>query len=131
MQHLKKFNKSESTDPIKDLHDKIFGQPDNTTSSFKDRRRKEIEAEIVRKQKELDELQNSENDAVIELSDYTTEDKVKFFDSMYKMAAEHLKSAEEDGRVDDDSEHWFFEEGFTILNLKDKKKLWNFYNKLV
>ncbi len=98
--------------------------------SFKERRRKEIEAQIAKKQKELEELQNSENDAVIELSDYTTEDKVKFFDSMYKMAAEHLKQAESEGYVDDDSEHWFFEEGFGILNLKDKKKLWNFYNKL-
>lgn len=99
--------------------------------SFKDRRRKEIEAEIARKQKELEELQNSENDAVIELSDYTTEDKVKFFDEMYKMAAGHLKEAEENGRVDDDSDHWFFETGFTILNLKNKKKLWDFYNKLL
>ena len=98
--------------------------------SFKDRRRKEIEAEIARKQKELEELQNSENDSVIELSDYTTEDKVKFFDRMYKMAAEHLQSAE-DGRVDDDAEHWFFEEGFGILNPKEKRKLWNFYNKLI
>jgi len=42
-------------------------------------------------------LQDSENDAVIELSDYTTEDKVKFFDKMYKMAADHLKEAEENG----------------------------------
>jgi hypothetical protein len=79
------------------------------------------QAEIARKQKELDELQDSENDAVIELADYTTEDKVKFFDSMYKLASEHLKSAE-NGRVDDDDTHWFFEEGFGILNLKDKKK---------
>lgn len=102
----------------------------NMNESFKDRRRKQIEDEIAKKQAELDGLSNKEDVPVIELSDYTDEEKVKYFDSMYKMAFDHLKSVEDSGYKDDDAENWFFEEGFKILNIKNPKSLWNYYNKL-
>jgi hypothetical protein len=62
---------------------------------------------------------------IIPLGDYSTEDKIKFFDKMYKFANDHVEEVKREKYKDDDTDHWFFEEGFKILNLKDSKSLWN------
>lgn len=100
------------------------------SENFKDRQRKKLEEEILKKKKEMEDLDGEES-PIVDLSDYSIEEKVKFFDKIYKMALDHLNETEEERYKNDDTDHWFFEEGFAILNLKDKKKLFNFYNKLL
>ena len=97
--------------------------------NFKERKRKQISDEIAKKQKELEELENAATAPVVELSDISTEEKVKFFDGMYKMAADHLKACENETDRDDD-DHWFYEYGFTALNMKNPKALWSYKNKV-
>lgn len=99
------------------------------SESFNERRKREIEEEIGRKRKEIEDLEMGEA-PVIDLDSYTDEDKIKFFNSMYKMALDHLETTERERYADEDIDNWFFEEGFSILNLKDRKKLWGYYKKL-
>lgn len=49
---------------------------------------------------------------------------------MYKLANDHIEKFKKDPYMDDDTKQWFFEQGFQILNLKDSKSLWNYYNSL-
>lgn len=98
--------------------------------SFKEKRKRILEEEINSRREELEKLSIVEEVPVIELSDYTTEDKVKFFDKMYQLSLDTLTRAEESGYKSEDTDYWFFEQGFTILNLKNTKKLWEYYNKI-
>ena len=99
--------------------------------SHKEKLKRELELEIAQKQKALQDLDNAQNAPVIEASEYSTEDKVAFFDKLHSSALTHLKEAEENGYTDDDSQHYMYEEMFTILNIKNKKALWDYFNSLV
>ena len=97
---------------------------------FRDRKKAELEAEIKRKQEELQGLDSNEPADIVDLEEYTTEDKVKFFDEMYKMAKDYIDKLEETGYKDDDWDNWFFEAGVTILNTKDKNKFWKYHRSI-
>ena len=92
-------------------------------------RREILEAELVEKMFELQNLEDVES-GIIPLEDYTDEQKLKFFDNFYTFAKSHIDEVQESGYVDEDSEHWFFEEGLKILNINDVSKFWKYYNSL-
>lgn len=108
----------------------VDGKYVKNNESFKEKRKRILEEEINKKREELEKLSIVEEVPVIELSDYTTEEKVKFFDEMYKLSLDTLNRAEESGYKSEDTDYWFFEQGFGILNLKNTKKLWNYYNNI-
>ena len=85
-------------------------------------RKKAIELELEK----LDRVESG----IVELSDYTDEQKINFFDKYYNMARMSVKSLEDNGYSDKDEEHWFFEEGMQILNIDDKNALWKYINSL-
>jgi len=81
-------------------------------------------------QEELDRLNTDPGKApIIELKDYTDEEKIKFFDEVYDMSREYLANKEEDSGRDDD-EHWFFEKCIESLNIGNSSKVWKYINSL-
>lgn len=92
-------------------------------------RKEQLEQEIAEKMAQLNGLEELES-AVIPLKDYTTEDKVKFFDKFYNFVNDVVKEVESSGYQDEDTSYWFYEEGMSILNINDTKALWKYYNSL-
>jgi hypothetical protein len=92
-------------------------------------KKERLEAELAQKMAELAALEDVET-GVVALEDYTIEQKVKFFDSLYNSALSHVKEVEAEGWVDEDASQYMFEDVMSILNIEDTKALWNYYNSL-
>ena len=92
-------------------------------------KKERLEAELAHKMAELAALEDVET-GIVALEDYTVEQKVKFFDSLYNSALSHVKEVEAEGWVDEDAAHYMFEDVMSILNIKDTKAVWNYYNSL-
>lgn len=78
---------------------------------------------------ELAALEDVET-GIVALEDYTVEQKIEFFDSLYNSALSHVKEVEAEGWVDEDAAHYMFEDVMSILNIEDTKAVWNYYNSL-
>ena len=89
---------------------------------------KKLEQDILSKQQELETLKKVDA-PVIPCKDYTDVEKIAYFDKLYLSALEHLKEAEDNGYVNEDSEHYIFEEVFQMLNLRDPRAIWTYFNK--
>lgn len=92
-------------------------------------RREQLLAEQERIKNELANLEEIES-GIIKLEDYTDEQKINFFDSLYKMASDVIKETEENGYYNEDNEYWFYEMGMSVLNLNDNDKLWKYIRSL-
>ena len=92
-------------------------------------KKERLEAELAQKMAELAALEDVET-GIVTLEDYTVEQKVKFFDSLYNSALSHVKEVEAEGWVDEDAAHNMFEDVMSILNIEDTKAVWNYYNSL-
>jgi len=92
-------------------------------------KKERLEAELAQKMTELVALEDVET-GIVALEDYTVEQKIEFFDSLYNSALSHLKEVEEEGCVDGDVAH-MFEDVMSILNIEDTKAVWNYYNSLI
>jgi hypothetical protein len=92
-------------------------------------KKERLEAELAQKMAELAALEDVET-GIVALEDYTIEQKVKFFDSLYNSALSHVKEVEAEGWVDEDAEHYMFEDVMSILNIEDTEAVWNYYNSL-
>jgi hypothetical protein len=92
-------------------------------------KKERLEAELAQKMAELAALEDVET-GIVALEDYTIEQKVKFFDSLYNSALSHVKEVEAEGWVDEDAQHYMFEDVMSILNIEDTKAVWNYYNSL-
>lgn len=92
-------------------------------------KKERLEAELAEKMAELAALEDVET-GIVALEDYTVEQKVKFFDSLYNSALSHVKEVEAEGWVDEDAAHYMFEDVMSILNIEDTKAVWNYYNSL-
>lgn len=92
-------------------------------------KKERLEAELAEKMAELATLEDVET-GIVALEDYTVEQKVKFFDSLYNSALSHVKEVEAEGWVDEDAAHYMFEDVMSILNIEDTKAVWNYYNSL-
>ena len=86
--------------------------------------------ELAQKIAELAALEDVET-GIVALKDYTVEQKVKFFDSLYESALSHVKEVEKEGWIDEDASQYMFEDVMAILNIEDTKAVWNYYNSLV
>lgn len=93
-------------------------------------KKERLEAELAQKMAELAALEDVET-GIVTLEDYTVEQKVKFFDSLYNSALSHVKEVEAEGWVDEDAAHYMFEDVMSILNIEDTKAVWNYYNSLI
>lgn len=97
-------------------------------------RKERIQADIDKKAKELEDLKKSlesgEDRPIKSLEDWTEEEKVEWFDKFYKFALNHVDEREDSGYDDEDSDHWFFEQGMSIL-YDNRKEFWDWYNSLV
>ena len=95
--------------------------------------RQEIIAEIERNKKLLAELEQEEknslkNETIKKLSEYTIEEKVAKFDTMYNSALNELEELEKSG-YSWDNVHYAWENYIEILS-KDKNKFWKYWNSL-
>jgi biopolymer transport protein ExbB/TolQ len=95
---------------------------------------KEIQKQIEELQEQLsllesENLEKEKDLAILKLEDISTEDKVIFFDKMFKSALNELKELEEEGYHNEDYPHYAWENFITILT-KDKKLFWNYWNSL-
>lgn len=93
-------------------------------------KKERLEAELAQKMAELAALEDVET-GIVALEDYTVEQKVKFFDSLYNSALSHVKEVESEGYVDEDAAQYMFEDVMSILNIEDTKAVWNYYNSLI
>jgi len=93
-------------------------------------KKERLEAELAQKMAELAALEDVET-GIVALEDYTVEQKVKFFDSLYNSALSHVKEVEAEGWVDEDASEYMFEDVMSILNIEDTKAVWNYYNSLI
>jgi hypothetical protein len=92
-------------------------------------RREQLLAEQERIKLELEKLDNVKS-AIIPLEDYTDEQKIDFFDALYKMSEDVVKEMENTGFSNDDEQNWFYEMGMSVLNLKDTAAMWKYINTL-
>jgi hypothetical protein len=92
-------------------------------------KKERLEAELAQKVAELAALEDVET-RIVALEDYTVEQKVEFFDSLYNSALSHLKEVEAEGWVNEDAAYYMFEDVMSILNIEDTKAVWNYYNSL-
>lgn len=101
-------------------------------------KKERLEAELAQKMAELAALEDVET-GIVALEDYTVEQKIEFFDSLYNSALSHVKEVEKEGWVDEDAAkysirqraaHYMFEDVMSILNIEDTKAVWNYYNSL-
>jgi len=92
-------------------------------------KKERLEAELAAKQAELAALEDVET-GIVALEDYTDEQKIKFFDSLYESALSHIKEVEVEGWVDEDAAQYMFEDVMSILNIEDTRAMWNYYNSL-
>ena len=92
-------------------------------------KKERLEAELAEKMAELAALEDVET-GIVALEDYTVEQKIEFFDSLYNSALSHVKEVEAEGWVDEDAAHYMFEDVMSILNIEDTKAVWNYYNSL-
>lgn len=92
-------------------------------------KKERLEAELATKQAELAALEDVET-GIVALEDYTDEQKIKFFDSLYNSALSHIKEVEVEGWVDEDAAQYMFEDVMSILNIEDTRAMWNYYNSL-
>lgn len=92
-------------------------------------KKERLEAELAQKMVELAALEDVET-GIVALEDYTVEQKIEFFDSLYNSALSHVKEVEAEGWVDEDAAHYMFEDVMSILNIEDTKAVWNYYNSL-
>ena len=96
-----------------------------------------LEREIAEKKVELERLkevskQSGRNKAIKDLSEYTIEEKVKKFDSLYRDAEATLVTAES-GDYDednDDDEHYTWEALMGLL-ARDSDTFWVYFNNLI
>jgi len=95
-----------------------------------ERLKREIEEAKAKLEKlEKEEKTSGRNSAVKKLKEYTVEEKIKFFDKMYKNAETELKSLEKSGYQDEDSAQYAWELYISILS-KDHKLFWKYFNSL-
>lgn len=92
-------------------------------------KKERLEAELAQKMAELAALEDVET-GIVALEDYTIEQKIEFFDSLYNSALSHVKEVEAEGWVDEDASQYMFEDVMSILNIEDNKALWKYYNSL-
>lgn len=92
-------------------------------------KKERLEVELAQKMAELAALEDVET-GIVALEDYTVEQKIEFFDSLYNSALSHVKEVEAEGWVDEDAAHYMFEDVMSILNIEDTKAVWNYYNSL-
>jgi len=96
-------------------------------------KREKLEAELAQKQAELAALNEQEREAsnaIVPLENYTDEQKIKFFDSLYNSALSHVKEVEAEGWIDEDAAHYMYEDAMSILNIENPRAMWNYYNSL-
>lgn len=92
---------------------------------------KEIEA----KQKQLAQLEEQEanslrNMAIKPLHEFTPEEKVAFFDEQYNnVITYYLKPIEDEGYVNEDDEHYAWEE-LMVTVARNKDTFWKYFNSL-
>lgn len=95
-----------------------------------------LQAQIEEAQKRLQELEKQEktiikSESIKELSEYTTEEKVKWFDETYEMAREEFSIVgTEDYCEDNDNDQYAWEHYMEIL-ARDKRIFWKYYNSLI
>jgi hypothetical protein len=92
-------------------------------------KREQLLAEQERIKLELEKLDNVKS-AITPLEDYTDEQKIDFFDALYKMSENVVKEMEDTGFDNDDNHNWFYEMGMSVLNLKDTSAMWKYINTL-
>ena len=92
-------------------------------------KKEKLEAELAQKMAELAALEDVET-GIVALEDYTVEQKIEFFDSLYNSALSHVKEVEAEGWVDEDAAQYMFEDVMSILNIEDTKAVWKYYNSL-
>ena len=66
--------------------------------------------------------------AIRDLSEFSDEEKIKAFDSIFNRALSYVESAEADYKRDDDPNYAF--EEFIGIIARDKDKFWKYYNSL-
>ncbi|MFW6225770.1 MAG: hypothetical protein ACOC3V_02270 [bacterium] len=93
-------------------------------------RKMKLKEDILRKQKELEQIEKLEDGCIIPVEDYTDEEKINYFDKTYAFAKQMLTDLENSGYSNEDNEHYAFEHVVEILNIKNKRKLWDYWNSI-
>ncbi len=92
--------------------------------------KKEIQdkiAELAKLEKQL--TNDSRTEAIKELSEFSTSEKVEVFDTLYDYVISGIKEVEKSGYIDEDSAHYDSETLLEIVS-RDKRKFWDYYNSL-
>jgi hypothetical protein len=76
----------------------------------------------------INEKNIKRNEAIKDLSEFTDEEKIKAFDSIFNSALGYVQSAEQDYRRDDDPNYGF--EEFMGIIARNRDKFWKYYNSL-
>ena len=93
--------------------------------------KEQLANEIAEKTKRLQEMEQDPTTApIIEASDYTVEEKVKYFDQLHRSAMSIVKDTEENGWENEDNAMYVYEDFLKILNLKNPTEFYKYYKTL-
>lgn len=93
-------------------------------------RKRKLQEKISKMQEELNRLENNQKSSVVPIEKYTVEDKIKYFDKTYEFAKSMLEEVEKNSYLREDNEHYAFEHVVEILNIENKKSIWDYWNSL-
>ena len=96
--------------------------------------KEKLQQQIAEAKERLEKLEqqekiNGKKDAIKELSEYTDEEKIQFFDKLYNSAYLELTELEEEGYHNEDCAQYAWEEYIAIL-AKDRNKFWRYWSSL-
>jgi len=93
----------------------------------------EYKEKIQKLEEREKQLNNDSEDrkakAIKKLEEYSDEEKIKFFDKLYKTALSELEFLEKNKYNHNDDEHYAWEAYIQILS-KDNDAFWSYYNSL-
>ena len=96
--------------------------------------KEKLEQEIKDAKKKLKDLEkkvktDTRSLAIKALEEFTDEEKIEFFNKLYKSATSELEELEDKGWSDDDNSTYAWEEYIQIL-AKDQDSFWEYWNSL-
>lgn len=117
-----------------DIYELVVVKYSKEENMEKQSRIDEVKAEIERKKRELESLEKSlsmdkRRMAIKDLSEFSDEEKIKQFDKIYNIALSVVEEAEENGYVDEDTDHYVYEDVMGII-ARDRQEFWKYFNSL-
>lgn len=118
-----------------DIYELIVIRKFKKINMEKQSRIEQVKAEIESKKRELEALEKSlsmdtRKMAIKDLSEFSDEEKIIEFDKIYNIVLNVVEEAEKNSYIDEDTDHYVYEDVMSII-ARNKKDFWKYFNSLL